>query len=230
MIDATDIKAHPTACSLNKGRRPRLIGGTKGGMTSKLHGVCDSKDRPLRLHLSEVQCSDFTGADVVRKDLPPAATVIGDQGYDRDKIRKMLSQQGITPCMPPRCCRKKPVHYSKRLDRKRHKTETLFVPTEGRAAHCNPLRRLLPTSSVLPSSWPPPSSSGMSLDPKHPSREAIRPHHQGVWGTLRRCPDPPLQTKRTVGGAGPIPSPILPSSFLLKAFCGRKWRGGDLNS
>ena len=59
-------------------------------------------------------------------DLPPAATVMGDQGYDRDKIRKMLAQQGIPPCIPPRRCRKKPVHYSKRLDRKGHKIETLF--------------------------------------------------------------------------------------------------------
>ena len=95
-------------------------------MTSKLHGVCDSKGGPLRLHLSEGQCSDFTGADVLRKDLPPVATVMGDQGYDRDKIRKMLAQQGIPPCILPRRCRKKPVHYSKRLDRKGHKIETLF--------------------------------------------------------------------------------------------------------
>ncbi len=72
------------------------------------------------------QCSDFTGADVVGKDLLPAAAVIGDQGYDRDTIRKMLAQQGITPCIPPRRCRKKPVHYSKRLDRRRHKIENLF--------------------------------------------------------------------------------------------------------
>ena len=43
MIDATDIKAHPMASSLNKGGAPRLIGGAKGGMTSKLHGVCHSK-------------------------------------------------------------------------------------------------------------------------------------------------------------------------------------------
>ena len=91
-------------------------------MTSKLHGVCDSKGGPLRLHLREGQCSDFTGADVVLNDLPPAATVMGDQGYDRDKIRKMLSQQGI----PPRRCRKKPVHYSKRLAGKGHKIENLF--------------------------------------------------------------------------------------------------------
>ena len=64
MIDATDIKAHPTACSLNKGGVPPPDWGTEGGMTSKLHGVCGSKGGPLRLHLCEGQCSDFTGADV----------------------------------------------------------------------------------------------------------------------------------------------------------------------
>ncbi len=64
------------------------------------------------------------------KDLPSAATVIGDQGDDRDKIRKMLVQWGIMPCIPPRRCRKKPVHDSKRLDRKRHKIENLFSRLE----------------------------------------------------------------------------------------------------
>ncbi len=101
-------------------------------MTSKLHGVCDSKGGPLRLHLREGQCSDFTGADVVLKDLPPAATAMGNQGDDRDKIRKMLSQQGITPCISLHRCRKKPVHYSKKLDRKRHKIENLFSRQKDR--------------------------------------------------------------------------------------------------
>ena len=38
----------------------------------------------------------------------------------------MLVQQGITP----RRCRKKPVHHSKRLDRKGHKIENLFSRQE----------------------------------------------------------------------------------------------------
>ncbi len=38
----------------------------------------------------------------------------------------MLVRQGITPCISPRHCRKKPVHYSKGLDRKGHTIETLF--------------------------------------------------------------------------------------------------------
>ena len=127
-------------------------------MTSKLHGVCHSKGGLLRLHLREGQCSDFTGADVVLKDLPPAVTVMGDQGYDRDKIRKMLSQQGITPCIPPRRCRKKPVHYSKRLDRKRHKIETLFSRQKGWRPIATRYDRCAHTSSVLLPLWPPPSS------------------------------------------------------------------------
>ncbi len=66
------------------------------------------------------------GADGVLKDLPPATAVIGDKGYGRRKTPKMLSQQGITPCIPPRRCHKKPGYYSKRLYRKRHKIENLF--------------------------------------------------------------------------------------------------------
>ncbi len=38
----------------------------------------------------------------------------------------MLTQQGIPPCITPHRCRKKPVHYSKGLDHKGHKIETLF--------------------------------------------------------------------------------------------------------
>ena len=84
---------------------------------------------------------------------------MGDQGYDRDKIRKMLVQQGITPCIPPRRCRKQPVHYSKSLDCRRHKIEDLFSRQKD-------WRRIatrydaVPTSSVLPSSWQPLASSG----------------------------------------------------------------------
>ncbi len=122
---ATDIKAHPTASSLNKGGR--LIGRAKGGMTSKLNGVCHCKGGPLRLHLRKGH-NAVTSLVLMccAKDLPPAATVMEDKGYDSDKIRKMLVWQGTTPCIPPRRCRKKPVHYSKRLDRKGHKIETLF--------------------------------------------------------------------------------------------------------
>ena len=68
MIDTTNVKAHPTASSLNK-----------GGMTSKLHGVCHSKGGPLRLHLQRGNAVASLVLNVLRKDLPPAAAVMGDK-------------------------------------------------------------------------------------------------------------------------------------------------------
>ncbi|MCY4331217.1 MAG: IS5 family transposase, partial [Cyanobacteria bacterium MAG CAR1_bin_15] len=105
---------------------PRLIGRTKGGLTSKLHVVCDRQGRPVRLHLSEGQCSDFTGADVLLRDLPEASVLIG-KGYDSNKIRTMLLAQGITPCIPARRNRNRRMPYSKRLYKLRHKVENLFA-------------------------------------------------------------------------------------------------------
>ena len=46
MIDATDIKAHPMASSLNKGGAPRLIDDAKGGMTASSMGSATAKVVP----------------------------------------------------------------------------------------------------------------------------------------------------------------------------------------
>ena len=82
--------------------------------------------------------------------------VIGDQGYDRDKIRKMMAQKGISPCISLRRCRKKPVHYSKRLYRKRHKIENLFSrqkdwrPIAIRYDRCaHPFRSAIPLAATV---------------------------------------------------------------------------------
>ena len=96
-------------------------------MNSKLHVLCDRQGRPVRLHLSEGQCSDFTGAEVLLMDLPPATALIGDKGYDSNKIRNLLADQDIAPCIPARRNRKKPISYCKRLYRMRHKVENLFA-------------------------------------------------------------------------------------------------------
>ncbi|WP_408737089.1 transposase [Acetobacter fallax] len=57
--------------------------GQNSGLNSKLHTVCDNQGRPVRLHLTAGQISDFRGADVPLADLPDETEdVIGDRGYD----------------------------------------------------------------------------------------------------------------------------------------------------
>jgi len=104
-----------------------LLGRTNGGLTSKLHVVCDGKGPPVRLHLSEGQCSAFTGADVLLQALPAARVLIGDKGYDGNKIRSPLLGQGITPCIPSSRNRNKKVPSSRRLYKMRYKVENLFA-------------------------------------------------------------------------------------------------------
>ncbi len=76
MIDATDIKAHPTASSLNKGV-PRLIGRTKGCMISS--SLWSATAKVVACDSTCVRGNAVT-ADVLLKDRPPTATVMGDQG------------------------------------------------------------------------------------------------------------------------------------------------------
>ncbi len=94
-------------------------------MTSKLHEVCDSKGGPLRLHLREGQCSDFTGADVLRKDLPPAATVIGDKGTVTKSVRCWPSRASRLASRPVAAARNQSITARGRVARG-HKIETLF--------------------------------------------------------------------------------------------------------
>jgi transposase len=96
-------------------------------MNTKLHTLCDKQGRPVRLYLTEGQRSDFKGAEVLLKNLPKAETLIGDKGYDCDNIRTTLTDQGITPCIPPRKNRKKLAEYCKTLYKTRHNIENLFA-------------------------------------------------------------------------------------------------------
>ncbi|WP_371859140.1 transposase [Kozakia baliensis] len=90
-----------------KGAFPRHIGRTKGGLNSKLHAMCDDQGRPVRLHLTAGQISDFRGADVLLADLPDETEeVIGDRGYDSNRIRLSLAERNITACIPPKKNRK----------------------------------------------------------------------------------------------------------------------------
>jgi hypothetical protein len=75
MIDAAHLKAHRTSASLlKKGAFPRHVGRTKDGLNSKLHDVCDGQGRPVRLHLTAGQVSDFKGADMLLNNLTDGGT------------------------------------------------------------------------------------------------------------------------------------------------------------
>ncbi len=95
-------------------------------MNTRLHAVTDAIGRPIRFFMTAGQVSDYTGARVLVSSLPSADWLLGDRGYDADWFREALGDRGITPCIPGRTSRDKPIKYDKRRYRKRNSIEIMF--------------------------------------------------------------------------------------------------------
>ena len=90
--------------------------------------MCDGQGRQIRLHLTAGQVSDFKGADVLLPDLPEGTEeVIGDRGYDSNRISLSLAARNITACIPPKKNRNIKPPYNWHLYKKRHLIENMFA-------------------------------------------------------------------------------------------------------
>ena len=84
----------------------QLIGGTKGGLNSKLHVLADAKGRPIQMFLSAGQTSDHIGARGLLPTIPQAGTLLADRGYDADWFRNALIKLGISLCIRSKLSRR----------------------------------------------------------------------------------------------------------------------------
>ena len=84
-------------------------------------------DQSLILELmSAGQVSDYTGAAALLEGLPSAEWLLADRGYDANWFRNALKDKGITPCIPGRKSRGRPVKYDKRRYKRRNRIEIMF--------------------------------------------------------------------------------------------------------
>jgi transposase len=95
-------------------------------MNTKLHAVTDARGRPIRLFVTAGQVSDYIGARALLNSLTNADWLLVDRGYDADWFREALIDKKITPCIPGRKSRDKPVKYDRRRYRKRNRIEIMF--------------------------------------------------------------------------------------------------------
>ncbi len=89
------------------------IGRSRGGLTTKIHLVCDGGGRPLSLHLSAGNVNDTTelerlldGIHVARAGPGRPRTrpdhLIADKGYSSRANRQLLRRRGIKATIPER--------------------------------------------------------------------------------------------------------------------------------
>jgi len=122
MIDSTVIRAHHHAAGMNGGDDDQELGRSCGGFGTKLHLAVESLGLPLSVHLSPGQDADSTHAEALLGDHRPEA-VLGDKGYDTDKLAEAIGARGAEVVIPPKKNRVDPREYDEVVYKERNKVE-----------------------------------------------------------------------------------------------------------
>ena len=109
-----------------RGEQNQAIGISRGGRTTKIHALVDSKGRPLNFTVTggQVHDSQVVG-DVLDTSRPPLA-VTADKAYDSDRVRQQIKDEGALPIIPSRSNATKKAYCPRRFYRRRHKIENYF--------------------------------------------------------------------------------------------------------
>ena len=87
------------------------------------------------LVLTPGNTSDVKGADLLIGETIGMRRVIADRGYDANRIRAALREQGTIPVIPGRRNRKRPIQYDERRYKDRWRGEAMFC-------RCKDFRRI----------------------------------------------------------------------------------------
>ncbi|WP_339078853.1 IS5 family transposase [Novacetimonas hansenii] len=102
MIDSTIVRAHQhSAGALKKGGADQAIGRSRGGLTTKIHAICDALGNPVKLDITPGQDADITQAEPILEKINPDA-FLADKAYDADRLIYRLKERGITVVIPPK--------------------------------------------------------------------------------------------------------------------------------
>ncbi|MGE8135290.1 IS5 family transposase [Novosphingobium subterraneum] len=124
-IDATYVKAQRAAFG-GKGGSSQAIGRSRSGWTTKVHALTDVIGRPYALMLTPGNVSDVKAAPALLERAGRMRYLLGDKGYDADRLRRSLREAGAKPVIPGRRNRKRAIRYDQERYRGRHLIESAF--------------------------------------------------------------------------------------------------------
>ena len=125
MIDSTFSKAQRSASSMRSDGLPRDLGRSRGGITTKIHLLCNSDSQPMDFLLTGGNVSDIKMAPVLTSR-NTMKTLIADKAYGSHAYRELLHREHIKECIPPKCNEKDPAPFDEKLYKTRHIIENMF--------------------------------------------------------------------------------------------------------
>ena len=102
------------------------MGRSRGGFSTKIHALVDTKGRPLHVELTPGQQHESTVAEAIIKEHARGEACIADTGYDSNAIREQLKSLKIKPVIHPHPTRKKKPSLDRRRYAGRYRVECFF--------------------------------------------------------------------------------------------------------
>ena len=121
-----DREGAPGSQRRKRGEKNQAIGISRGGRSTKIHAVVDSKGRPLNFVVTGGQVHDSQAVGEVLNTPRSPLAVSGDKAYDSEKVRQTIKDDGALPVIPSRSNARKKAYCPKRVYRRRHKIENYF--------------------------------------------------------------------------------------------------------
>ena len=109
-----------------RGEKNQAIGISRGGRTTKIHAIVDSKGRPLNFIVTGGQVHDSQVVEEVLNTPKAPLAVTADKAYDSEKVRQQIKDEGALPVIPSRSNATRKAYCPKRIYRRRHKIENFF--------------------------------------------------------------------------------------------------------
>lgn len=127
-IDASYVRVHHSAANVRGGQALAAMGKSRGGLTTKIHALCDGRGRAVHLLLSAGNVADITMAPALVEPLrvTRVTTLVADKGYDSDKLRALLVEDDIFPCLALNKTRREKRPFHRGYYRHRHHVENFF--------------------------------------------------------------------------------------------------------
>jgi len=98
-IDGSYIKAHQHSAGA-AGQEPQAIGKSRAGNTSKIHLAVEGYGLPVEFHLTGGEVNDCSAAPELINDLPEFEILVGDKGYDSQKVRDKIKDKKAKAVIP----------------------------------------------------------------------------------------------------------------------------------
>ena len=115
-----------SVCGRKRGAKTQAIGRSRGGLTTKIHAISDSKGRLYRFSLTPGNVADVTAAYDLVPSLPPKGCVIADMGYDATEFRQQLAFRGTATVIPTNPTRKQAWSIDWNAYKQRNLVERMF--------------------------------------------------------------------------------------------------------